>query len=124
MYNVVKELHCITALVFFVANGSIRWQAPEVIGGAEPGFSSDIYSFGMTMLECVSGAHPYSRYKNENMVKELVRKNETPARPMGWWVDLNDEWWKAMKMCWLPTEDRPSIAQLTEELAKCPHVSE
>lgn len=41
--------------------GAVRWKAPEVLRGEGPTFASDIYSFGMCILEVVSGEIPWGR---------------------------------------------------------------
>lgn len=32
-------------------DGSVRWMAPELLGGGECTAASDVYAFGMTVLE-------------------------------------------------------------------------
>ncbi|GHP10329.1 hypothetical protein PPROV_000906000 [Pycnococcus provasolii] len=49
------ELHDYTA-----ETGTHRWMAPEVFDGRPYGCSADVYSFGMTMYELLSGQVPHS----------------------------------------------------------------
>lgn len=37
--------------VGFGVDGSVRWMAPELLGGGECSTASDVYAFGMTVLE-------------------------------------------------------------------------
>lgn len=39
--------------------GAIRWKAPEVLRGEKATFASDVYSFGMYILEAASGKYPW-----------------------------------------------------------------
>ncbi|RLN37304.1 hypothetical protein BBJ28_00019187 [Nothophytophthora sp. Chile5] len=38
--------------------GAFRWKAPECLLGAQPTFASDIYSFGMCIIEALTGEFP------------------------------------------------------------------
>ncbi|GMF80418.1 unnamed protein product [Phytophthora fragariaefolia] len=44
-----------------ISVGAIRWKAPEVLRGEKSTFASDIYSFGMCILEAVSGVYPWGK---------------------------------------------------------------
>lgn len=39
--------------------GTLEYLAPEILEGAQADFSSDIYNFGLSMLEVILGYHPY-----------------------------------------------------------------
>ncbi|GMF19036.1 unnamed protein product [Phytophthora lilii] len=41
------------------AIGAFRWKAPERLPGAAPSFASDVYSFGMCILELSTGEYPW-----------------------------------------------------------------
>jgi serine/threonine protein kinase len=49
--------------------GTPNWMAPEILRGEKYDFPSDVYSFGMVMVELFSGQVPYS--------------NKTPAQIEG-----------------------------------------
>jgi serine/threonine protein kinase len=105
--------------------GSILWMSPEM--ALERRFSnrSDVYSFGIVMWEIMTGHMPFA---NE------MKKGENPV----FWQDaLSIEVWTSgrrpkippmtplpygmlMSRCWRarPT-DRPSIADVVQELGKC-----
>lgn len=36
------------------ARGAFRWKAPEVLNGSVPTFESDVYSFGMCVIEAMT----------------------------------------------------------------------
>ncbi|KAL3660361.1 hypothetical protein V7S43_014515 [Phytophthora oleae] len=41
------------------ALGAVRWKAPECLLGSGPTFASDIYSFGMCIIELLTGQYPW-----------------------------------------------------------------
>jgi len=68
--------------------GPARWTAPEILdppGGQEnePPYSqaSDIFAFGMTMVEIFTGKPPYSRTRNDSAVIFKILKGERPEIP-------------------------------------------
>ncbi|GMF30315.1 unnamed protein product [Phytophthora fragariaefolia] len=56
--------------------GAIRWKAPEVLRGEKATYASDIYSFGMCVLEAVSGAFPWGVVIPDIAVKHHVLKSK------------------------------------------------
>ncbi|KAG7376383.1 hypothetical protein PHYPSEUDO_013651 [Phytophthora pseudosyringae] len=42
-----------------VAIGAVRWKDPEVLEGEDATFEADVYSFGMCIIEAVSGNYPW-----------------------------------------------------------------
>lgn len=127
MSKVIEDVTETVASATLTTSGSARWLAPELIEGTttSPTFSSDVYSFGMTMLECVSGKHPYAHCKRDAIVIfEVVSAKKMPPRPTGPEIDafLTDQWWEAMGKCWLPATQRPNMAQVTILLEACPHL--
>ncbi|EGZ19960.1 hypothetical protein PHYSODRAFT_460208, partial [Phytophthora sojae] len=62
--------------------GAVRWKAPEVLRGEGPTFASDIYSFGMCILEVVSGEIPWGTNLPDAVVKyQVLKKKRLPKRP-------------------------------------------
>ncbi|KAL4102734.1 hypothetical protein PRIC1_006477 [Phytophthora ramorum] len=60
--------------------GAIRWKAPEVLHGDKSSFASDVYSFGMCILEAVSGGFPWGTL-DDMVVKYHVNQRSIPQRP-------------------------------------------
>ncbi|GMF53671.1 unnamed protein product [Phytophthora fragariaefolia] len=58
------------------AIGSMRWQAPEISGGKAPSRESDIYSFGMCILEAESGKIPWSMDDTASTREKKMKWNE------------------------------------------------
>ncbi|GMF22812.1 unnamed protein product [Phytophthora fragariaefolia] len=68
--------------------GAIRWKAPEVLQGEKSTFASDIYSFGMCVLEAVSGAYPWGMTLVDPVVQYYVLKQKRiPKRPTNCTMD-------------------------------------
>lgn len=64
--------------------GSIPWMAPEVIKQTKYGRKSDIWSFGCTILEMITGQQPWFGYSFDNAVAAIMKiglGDEIPAIP-------------------------------------------
>ncbi|EIN03829.1 kinase-like protein [Punctularia strigosozonata HHB-11173 SS5] len=103
---------------------SARWLAPELVVD-KPGeipqyrFPVDIFSFGMTALEILSGVVPYDYYSDTRVVVAKFH-GELPRRPEGEEVmrrGLGDGFWQFLLDCWEeePTK-RPTIDQVIVRL--------
>ncbi|KAF8060729.1 TKL/TKL-ccin protein kinase [Lyophyllum atratum] len=94
-----------------------RWMAPEILDPS-PELQSDynvttpetdIYSFGMAMLELFSGSRPYVNKRFTAAVICAVVEGVKPPRPNT--ESLTDEIWNLIKLCWAHNPwDRPSMA--------------
>ncbi|RLN89144.1 hypothetical protein BBJ28_00025690 [Nothophytophthora sp. Chile5] len=75
---------------------AFRWKAPECLMGARPTFASDIYSFGMCIIEVLTGKFPWGNSIPDEVVRHNVTKKLIPARPK----DFSDaEWDLVTRMC-------------------------
>ncbi|RLN87891.1 hypothetical protein BBJ28_00021096 [Nothophytophthora sp. Chile5] len=78
------------------ALGAFRWKAPECLMGSRPTFASDIYSFGMCIIEVLTGKFPWGNSIPDEVVIRNVTKKLIPARP----EDFSDaEWDLVTRMC-------------------------
>jgi len=80
--------------------GTIRWMAPELLGDQAPNISkeTDIYAFGVTALEIISGQVPFTSYTNDGQVLLAVMvKEELPSRP----DYVYDSLWTLLNDCWI-----------------------
>ncbi|RLN95333.1 hypothetical protein BBJ28_00025048 [Nothophytophthora sp. Chile5] len=78
------------------AVGAYRWKSPECLNGGVATFASDIFSFGMCIIEAVSGAYPWGNDMLDIAVKSHVKKGELPVRPA---MFEDDEWALVQQMC-------------------------
>lgn len=88
---------------------AIRWKAPERLGGYDrgPSFASDVYSFGMCIIEAVTGTFPWRETMDEDVVISEVTQGKLPPRP----DVFNDEQWDLVsRMCRLNPDERVTIA--------------
>lgn len=102
-------------------NGSVRWMAVELVCslGEENGVirftpKTDVYSFGSTMLEILSGKVPYyTRRLDAQVIMDIYkgvrhRREETGISLMHW---------QLMERCWADIpEERPSSETIVREL--------
>lgn len=102
---------------------SLRWAAPETLGdkGVVSKFS-DVWSFGMTCLEILTGEHPWMGLKDKEVSNELHsgKVGKHPKRPDSRIVTtrgLSAEMWDLMRKCWStdPTE-RPTMTSIKKKL--------
>ena len=98
---------------------SCRWMAPELMKEGAPSFATDVWSFGMVILEVVTGEDPFKEYRNPAQLPDVIMSNKTPARPkMNVWV--TDPVWHLMKeKCWqMDPRLRPDMSQVREHLVE------
>ncbi|KAG7396452.1 kinase suppressor of Ras 2 [Phytophthora boehmeriae] len=97
----------------YVGSGALRWKAPECLLGAEPSVESDIYSFGMCILEIFSGAIPWGNNLDVAVKYYVTKKRRLPPRPRG----LNDiQWSMVQRMCCFEPTERISLAAVVDML--------
>lgn len=78
--------------------GAIGWKAPEVLQGWTAGtFESDVYAFGMCILEAVKkGDSLWGMMPNVIIKREVVKEAALPKRP----EEMSDAQWELIqKMC-------------------------
>ncbi|KAJ7910823.1 kinase-like domain-containing protein [Mycena leptocephala] len=96
---------------------SYRWFAPELcIGEGVLSFASDVYSYGMTVLELFTHEPPYKEVKHANDVVIRACKGEQPLRPSkpdDMDRHLDDALWGLLQRCWAskPSE-RPTVQDI------------
>ncbi|KIK51971.1 hypothetical protein GYMLUDRAFT_180782, partial [Collybiopsis luxurians FD-317 M1] len=106
-----------------------RWMAPEVMdprlmsGASIPEGQiapmSDVYSFGMTMLEVYSGNIPFhSRRFYGAVVLDVIRGVRPPRPSKQTCPQLTDELWQIIQSCWAqdPFQRRESFFVVLSEL--------
>ncbi|KAE9182736.1 hypothetical protein PF004_g24156 [Phytophthora fragariae] len=94
--------------------GAIRWKAPEVLKGEKATFASDIYSFGMCIIEAATGEYPWGMRLDDNVVRyRVVELRELPTRR----EELVDAAWHLVEhMCRYEPSDRLGIPAVIGKL--------
>lgn len=92
--------------------------APECIGILDgirhsPRFESDVYSFGLTIMEAIAKKAPYHG-KSPKDIRTLKQNNELPRPP-----EMSDEAWTlVMQMCVCDPNQRVKLAYVAEQLGR------
>lgn len=87
--------------------GSIPWMAPEVIKQSGYGRSSDIWSFGATVIEMATGKPPWSEYSNNlAALFHVATTSEPPPIP----AQLSADGVDFLKCCLVIDADKRSTA--------------
>ncbi|KAH7487909.1 Serine/threonine/tyrosine-protein kinase HT1 [Phytophthora ramorum] len=74
---------------------AVQWMAPECLKGKPPTYASDIYAFGMCIIEAVTGEHPWGMLDNKT-VTHKAEKGELPTRSEKF---QTEEWDLIERMC-------------------------
>lgn len=74
---------------------AVRWRSPESLRGASDSEASDVYSFGMCILEFGSGQVPWGTVSS-SVVHMLVSAGRLPRRPE---CMSESQWQLATSMC-------------------------
>ncbi|KAI5118348.1 hypothetical protein M0805_009151 [Coniferiporia weirii] len=112
------------SLTSALEDGNVRWRAPELLfpradGRPLPTRKSDIWSFGMLMLELFTERAPFTNIACDAAVIIDLYHGKKPERPEsdGPFVKtrggVNDRLWSIIEKCWADDpEDRPSASLL------------
>ncbi|KAF9449097.1 kinase-like protein [Macrolepiota fuliginosa MF-IS2] len=77
--------------------GSYRWMSPELYPDNNPGTTtaSDVWAFGMMILEVFTGGYPYNHLKTYWEVAVEITKGQLPPQP----PEINNVTWAILKSC-------------------------
>lgn len=104
-----------TTLVSGGVRGTLPWMAPELLNGNTTKVSEkvDVFSFGITLWEILTGEEPYSNMHCGAIIGGIVKDTLRPKIP----EQCDPEWKQLMEQCWLadPTL-RPSFTEVTNRL--------
>ncbi|CAN4090957.1 unnamed protein product [Withania somnifera] len=95
--------------------GTLPWMAPELLNGNSSRVSEkvDVFSFGITMWEILTGEEPYANLHCGTIIGGIVNNTLRPPVPQR----CDPEWGKLMEECWSPDpEARPSFTEITNRL--------
>ncbi|KAG8709926.1 hypothetical protein FRC11_005038, partial [Ceratobasidium sp. 423] len=95
-----------------------RWAAPEVFVDGASSFETDVYAFGMTMLEALTGDVPYKELSDMHIVSAVLIQKKLPDRPYTGVLSKGgkgDRLWGLMGNCW---DREPASRPRMGEIAK------
>ncbi|KAG3054650.1 hypothetical protein PI125_g25834, partial [Phytophthora idaei] len=101
--------------------GAIRWKAPECLQGGLPTRESDIFSFGMCIIEAATRRFPWGDIPDPMVRFNVAERQKLPPRPK----ELNGFMWSLVKrMCEFDADKRIDISTVVNilrngELDKC-----
>ncbi|KIO20360.1 hypothetical protein M407DRAFT_29992 [Tulasnella calospora MUT 4182] len=99
--------------------GTIRWQSPELLFDEPKSFKSDVYAFGITTYEVLSGNLPFGSSSDGAIVYNVVLRNTRPPclpkfSPTGQSYATT---WALAKECWHRVPDsRPDMVTVWKRL--------
>ncbi|KAF5349267.1 hypothetical protein D9756_009383 [Leucocoprinus leucothites] len=112
-------------------NGTLRFEAPELLDDHEDGspskptFKSDVYSMASVMYQILTGHLPFYEFPRTATVINKLLQGILPSKPPPAdqeKLELTDETWHIMERCWARSpEERPTIQEIVEELKNIPH---
>ncbi|KAG8896831.1 hypothetical protein FRB99_008618 [Tulasnella sp. 403] len=86
---------------------SIPWQSPELLKSQSKSYAGDIYAFGMTIYEILTGTIPFHGRESTAIIDAVVHGNERPSKPeslLG--GESHGYLWEIAERCW---EKEPGV---------------
>ncbi|TDL16161.1 kinase-like protein [Rickenella mellea] len=116
------------------AGGTFRWMAHELCGGRTPEHwreslrtvatkESDVWAYGMTVLELLTKSYPYSHLKTDFQVFSAIGKGSLPPKPSNLMGPEEIALWQDIcSPCWSSTAShRPTMSELLKDLHDLEH---
>jgi len=102
------------------AEGSTRWMSPELLSGQNPRptTESDIYAFGMTAFEIITGNIPFAKAYPliQQVLINVVMHGARPARSDE--EKISDALWDLLQICWnTDPMERGTASPIAEKVA-------
>lgn len=120
MAKIIEDVTKTPASTTFASSGGTRWVAPEIIEGSEgsaPSKQSDAYSFGMAILELLTGKFPFPEHRSDAAVIRALMIGAQPKRPTEPVQWLSDGMWALMQQCWArEPNSRPTMEAVVAKI--------
>ncbi|KAI6107634.1 kinase-like domain-containing protein, partial [Pisolithus croceorrhizus] len=99
--------------------GTLDWMASELLDCKPASKPSDVWAFGMTILELFTRSRPFQDCQSQVQVMSRISTGKLPPRPTEELTQfrLSDAWWEICTSCW--TSDplsRPAISDVIEKV--------
>ncbi|KAI6116504.1 kinase-like domain-containing protein, partial [Pisolithus sp. B1] len=94
---------------------SLHWVAPELLDDGHASTASDVWAFGMTILELFTRAVPFSDCNHSTQVFRRLMQMELPLRPTeeSTQFRMTDGWWEICTSCW---ERTPALRPIMKDI--------
>ncbi|KAJ7301729.1 kinase-like domain-containing protein, partial [Mycena albidolilacea] len=101
-----------------VQGGTVRYQAPELLGESPNHFGSDVYAFACVCYEILTGKPLFYEVSNDVKVMFMVLEGLQPLRPASCeGTTALDALWNLIQDCWRKDpKERPTAALIIERL--------
>ncbi|KAG7379310.1 hypothetical protein PHYPSEUDO_008764 [Phytophthora pseudosyringae] len=97
-----------------IATQATRWMAPEcLISEGPPTFESDVYSFGMCVVEAVTNSLPWGIYLPDVAIRDRVINREFLSKPNQF---TSDQWDLVLSLCAFEPSSRLSLSSAIDKL--------
>lgn len=123
MSKVIESATDQSATITLTKSRSMRWLAPELLEGSRLTTACDVYSFSMTMLECITLKDPFHDIKRDFLIARQLSKGVKPEKPdltvLQPYLKGGDTgaMWEVMQICWTSNPDqRPAMIALSQQL--------
>ncbi|KAG8983638.1 hypothetical protein FRB95_005650 [Tulasnella sp. JGI-2019a] len=101
-----------------------RWMCPTVVNGDHQTEKTDIFSFGMTIAEILTGQHPFPLLSKFNVQLAFHRGQRPPPEPLPSNGKRFAPLWKLAALCWeQKPSDRPNAKDVESTLTSLEHTS-
>jgi predicted ATPase len=101
-----------------IFTGSPAFTAPEILSGDSPSAASDVYGLGATLFAALTGHAAYERRSGEQLVAQFLRIATEPVPDLGDSGIPGDVSTAVEKAMAREARERPSAADLGEELRR------
>ncbi|KIO22282.1 hypothetical protein M407DRAFT_79388 [Tulasnella calospora MUT 4182] len=104
--------------------GSTRWMSPDLWNNAPRSSKSDVYAFGMTIAEVLSGKEPFSHLSTTTaVIFAVLTGGERPIKKPLSSIDGSpyDTAWQVAEACWhINPSDRICMSEAFQRLSQDP----
>jgi len=103
--------------VEFEGAGSTRWMAPELLDDAPKTTASDMYAFGMTIFEILTGNAPYAGRHKAACIAAILLGKPPECQPPSREGQNFEPLWEIASSCWDQNPNaRPSAEVVVRDL--------
>ncbi|KAI6001469.1 kinase-like domain-containing protein [Pisolithus albus] len=96
---------------------TLRWTAPELLDSGHASMASDVWAYGMTVLELFTGEVPFSDCASTYGVISRITLGNLPPRPAveATQFRMTDAWWDICTSCWgHDPSSRPAMRDIVD----------